>query len=127
MRRRSVRTIAKIVLFAWTLAASLATAQVCVGTPASHVHWHDHSAYESDAAARHGDPADSDDDCPLLPPAALDTESVDSVLKLLLAFGGAPSLHVHPVGETLTAQAGRVPLAAPARIPAYVVAHRLRL
>ena len=127
MRRRRLRTIAKIVLFAWTLAASLAAAQVCVGTPASHVHRHDHSAHKSDTASQHGDPADSDDDCPLLPTAALDTESADSVLKLLLAFGGAPALHVHPVGETPTAQAVQLPLAAPARIPAYVVAHRLRL
>lgn len=127
MRRRSVRTTATILLFAWTLAASLAAAQVCVGTPASHLHWHDHSAHQSGAALQHGNPEDSDDDCPLLPPAAVDAGSADTVLDLLLAIGSAPVLHVHAVGETRAAQAVRVPLAAPTRISAYLVAHRLRL
>jgi len=127
MRRRSLRIIAKILLVAWTLAASVAAAQVCVGTPASHVRGHDHSASAVDAAGDHSHPGDSDDDCPLLEPAAVDSESGDGALKLPLALAGAPLPYIYLAVETLALRAGWDTPAAPVHIPAYLVAHRLRL
>jgi len=121
-----LRTVSKIILVAWTLAASAAAAQICFEAPASHHSWQDLSADGLGALGDRGNPTESDDDCPPVPPAAVDAGSGDWGNDLLAAFAAAPALHVQTLVPLPAPRADRSSLAVPALIPVYFVAHRLR-
>jgi len=127
MRRRRLRSIAKIVLVIWAIAATLGAGRICLSSPASHYGPHTLAAHAVAATAKHATPVDSDDDdCPPVPAAAVDSATGDCSLELLAAFASAPVLVVQPALEMLALRTERSSRVVPAPIPAYLVAHRLR-
>jgi len=127
MRRRTLRSVAKIVLVVWTGWTTLAGAQLCLGSPTSHYGPHTPATHAVAAAAIHTAPVDTDDDdCPPVPATAVDSAAGDCSIELLTAFASAPVLVVQRAPEILALRVERFSRAAPAPIPAYLVAHRLR-
>lgn len=127
MRRRTLRSVSKIVLVVWTIGAMIAGARLCLSSPASHYGPHTPAAHAVAAAAKQTAPVDpDDDDCPPVPDSAVDSGPGDCSLELLAAFTSAPVLVVQPALEMLALRVERFSRAAPTLIPAYLVAHRLR-
>lgn len=127
MRRRRVRAIAKLVLFAWLFSSSLAAAQLCLESPAAHVQLPERAVHRVDAPDDHGNPAESDEECPIFPDTMVDTGSADPAHHLSHAAAVAPVLHLHlAVGCGVLRNASKH-TAEPVHLSALVVAHRLRL
>jgi len=90
-----MRAIAKLVLIAWLFSSSVGAGQLCLESAASHVQLAEHAAHRVDAPGDHGNPSDSDDDCPVLPDAAVDMGSADPANDLSDTVSIAPVLHLH--------------------------------
>ena len=127
MRRRRMRAIAKLVLFAWLFSSSLGAGQLCLESAASHVQHAEHAAHHVDTAGDHGNPSDPDDDCPVLPEATVDTGSADPAHELWDAFAIAPVLHLHLAVECSVRRDVWKHTAELVHVSPLVVAHRLRL
>jgi len=122
-----MRAIAKLVFFAWLFSTSLAAGQLCLESPASHVQPVEHAAHRADATGDHGYPSDSDDDCPLLPDATVDTGSADPAHDLSDAVSIAPVLHIHLAVDCGVRRDVWKRAAELVHLSALAVAHRLRL
>lgn len=127
MRRRRMRAIAKLVLFAWLFSSSLAAAQLCLESPASHVQLADGATHRVDTPGDHGNPADSDDDCPVLPDAAVDTWSAEPAHDFSDAVAVAPVFYLHLAVGCGSLRNAWKRTVDPVHLSALVVAHRLRL
>lgn len=127
MRRRRMRSIAKSVVFAWLFSTSLAVAQLCVESPAAHVLHADQAPHAVDTTRDHGSPTEPDDDCPVLPDAAVDSGSAEPAHHLPDAIAHAPVFHLHVAVDRGVLRDASKATAEPAHIAAYFVAHRLRL
>ena len=128
MRRHRLRLFARVVLVVWTLSASLAAAQICL--EATELHYGGARVSNDRAAAGavtgHGDAGQTDEDCPILPKAIVESGQTDASLDLLSAFASATSLPIQPFADAPALRAGRHRTAAFPSIPAYLAAHRLR-
>jgi len=127
VRRCRVRAIAKLVLFAWVFSSSLAAAQLCLESPASHVQLAERAVHRVDAPDDQGNPAESDDDCPVLPDTVVNAGSADPAHHVSDAAAIAPVLHLHLAVGCGSLHNAWKRTADPVYLSALVVAHRLRL